>query len=83
MQFIGLLQLLGWISIIFGILILCMAFMKMTNTSETGGYETKTESKGVILIGPIPIVWGYGKRGWLIAGIIGIILFIVLLLVFN
>lgn len=33
------------------------------------------ESKGFILLGPIPIVWGYGWKGWVLALLIGIILF--------
>lgn len=83
MQFVELVQLAGWISIIIGIIILCFAFTRMTSASESTNYETKSENKGVILIGPIPIVWGYGKRGWLVAGIVGIILFIILLFAFT
>ena len=40
--------------------------------------KTQFESKGIVLIGPIPIVWGYGARGWIIAGIIAVALFIIL-----
>ena len=42
--------------------------------SEEKGHETQTRSKGVILLGTIPIVWGYGRKGWMIAGAVGIIL---------
>ena len=42
--------------------------------SEAGDTESRTQSKGIIFLGPIPILWGYGKKGWMIAGAIGIIL---------
>ncbi|MHA2397252.1 MAG: TIGR00304 family membrane protein [Candidatus Thorarchaeota archaeon] len=42
--------------------------------------EQQRESKGVILLGPIPIVWGYGKRGWIIAAIVAITLFLIVIL---
>ncbi|MFW9957343.1 MAG: DUF131 domain-containing protein [Candidatus Odinarchaeota archaeon] len=42
----------------------------------------RSESKGVILIGPIPIVWGYGKKGWIIAGAVGLILLLTWFLIF-
>ncbi|TFG34338.1 DUF131 domain-containing protein [Candidatus Thorarchaeota archaeon] len=83
MQLIGLLQLLGWMSLFVGIIILCLVFARDMSTSDSGGYETKTENKGVVLLGPIPIVWGYGKKGWIVAGVIGITIFIIMLLVTN
>jgi len=82
-QNLGLLQIIGIISIIIGILILCLAYAKTTHTSDMIRTHSKTESKGVILIGPIPIVWGYGKKGWLIAGVVGIILCIAAYILFN
>ncbi len=48
--------------------------------SDFGGAEQRRESKGIILFGPIPIVWGYGKRVWIIAAIIALML---LLIVFR
>ncbi len=80
MQALGFLQIIGILSIIIGISIFCFAVMKMTDSSDIFENETKTQHKGVILIGPIPIVWGYGKKGWAIAAIIGIVLFIVVLI---
>ena len=49
----------------------------MMMRSNIEGVEQRRESKGIILLGPIPIVWGYGKRVWVIAAIIAIILFLV------
>jgi len=66
------LQNLGWILLIIGIILVVVAVISAI--SETDGQESHTQSKGVILLGPIPIVWGYGRKGWIIAGAIGIIL---------
>ena len=70
-----LLQNLGWILLIIGIILVFVSVI--SSFSETDEHETQTQSKGVILLGPIPIVWGYGKKGWIIAGAIGIILCLV------
>ncbi len=83
MQTLGFLQIVGMISIIIGICIVCIAFSKMRNSSDISKTESKVQNKGIILIGPIPIVWGYGKRGWAVAGIIGIALFIIIFLLLN
>lgn len=50
--------------------------------SDSDDTETRTQSKGIIFLGPIPIVWGYGKKGWMIAGAIGIILVLVWIVFF-
>ncbi|TFG32924.1 DUF131 domain-containing protein [Candidatus Thorarchaeota archaeon] len=75
-----LIQNLGWIFLIIGILLVCISAMSAFRNSE--GNETHTQSKGIILLGPIPIVWGYGKKGWMIAGVLGIILVFVWILYF-
>ena len=63
---------LGWILLFIGILLVCLYAFSGMQESFSGDSETKTQSKGVIILGPIPIVWGYGKRGWMIAGILAI-----------
>ena len=69
---IQLLQSLGWILLIIGVILVIVAVISAY--SEMDGNETRIQSKGIIFLGPIPIVWGYGKKGWMIAGAIGIIL---------
>jgi len=69
------LQNLGWILLIIGIILVVVSIISAI--SEGDSHETHTQSKGVILLGPIPIVWGYGRRGWIIAGAVGIILCLV------
>ena len=80
MQTVVLLQYLGWILLFIGILLVCISVISATRDSEDN--ETRIQSKGIIFLGPIPIVWGYGKKGWLIAGVIGIILFLIWIVVF-
>lgn len=70
-----LLQNLGWTLLVIGIILVFVSVISASR--ETDEHGTHTQSKGVILLGPIPIVWGYGKKGWIIAGAIGIILCLV------
>lgn len=83
MQSLLLLQYLGWIFLFTGILLVCMAAISASKDSVSEDNETRIESKGIIFLGPIPIVWGYGKKGWMIAGAISIILFLIWIVVFN
>ena len=69
------LQLLGFLILGAGIVLILFGFLAAQR--ETSTEEIRSESKGVILIGPIPIVWGFGRRGWLVAGIIGVILILI------
>ncbi|MHA1136227.1 MAG: TIGR00304 family membrane protein [Candidatus Thorarchaeota archaeon] len=74
MQTSILLQNLGWILLLLGILFVCIYAFSSVGESISEDSESRTQSKGIIFLGPIPIVWGYGKKGWMIAGIIAIIL---------
>jgi uncharacterized membrane protein len=70
--------------IVFGILAIAIGILTHFASSFRNGDESpKVESKGVILIGPIPIVWGYGARGWLIAGIVAVALYLILTIVMT
>ncbi|MHA1862691.1 MAG: TIGR00304 family membrane protein [Candidatus Thorarchaeota archaeon] len=77
-----LLQNLGWILLFAGIILVCLSVISASKKSDSEDYETGTQSKGVIFLGPIPIVWGYGRRGWMTAGAIGIILLLVWIFAF-
>ncbi|MFW9803514.1 MAG: DUF131 domain-containing protein [Candidatus Thorarchaeota archaeon] len=68
-------QLLGFLILGLGILLILAGCLAMQR--ESSSEEVHRESKGVILIGPIPIVWGFGRRGWLVAGAIGVILLLI------
>ncbi|MBE0527476.1 DUF131 domain-containing protein [Candidatus Thorarchaeota archaeon] len=82
MQTSVLLQNLGWVLILLGILFVCLYAFSTMGESTFEDSETHTQSKGIIFLGPIPIVWGYGKKGWMIAAIIAIILVFLWILFF-
>ena len=49
----------------------------MLMRSDIDGVEQRRENKGIILLGPIPIVWGYGRKPWIIAAIVALVLFLI------
>jgi len=77
MQFSDLLGIIGLSLVALGFLAILLGVISMMRQSDQGNTEVRRESKGIILLGPIPIVWGYGKKGWAIAIITGIILVLV------
>lgn len=74
-------QLLGVIIAVVGIVLIAIGALLVSRDTPDES-KARTESKGVIFIGPIPIVWGLGRRGWMVAGLIGIVLFLLWLVVF-
>lgn len=66
---------IGLLLIIIGIALVLLSFVKMIKASA-GRYE----SSGLILIGPIPIVWGTSKRLVAIMGIVTSILILIVIL---
>lgn len=74
MQIDSLFGIIGLSLVILGILAILLGMTLMMRESDQGNTETRRESKGIILLGPIPIVWGYGKKGWAVAIIVGIML---------
>ena len=73
---------LGWILLFIGIVLVCLYAFSGMQESLASDNEKKTQSKGVILLGPIPIVWGYGKKGWMIAGILAVVFLLVWIVFF-
>jgi uncharacterized membrane protein len=73
-------DLLAWTLIIMGSIIIIFGIASMFMRSDHESIEQRRESKGVILLGPIPIVWGYGKRTWIIAAFAAITLFLIVFL---
>ena len=80
MQAVDFTDLVAWILIIIGSVIIISGVASMLLRSDIDGVEQRRESKGVILLGPIPIVWGYGRRGWIVAAIVAITLFLIVFL---
>jgi uncharacterized protein (TIGR00304 family) len=75
-QMIDTLQMLGFLILGLGILLIIAGCVAGQRESSQSHDEVQRESKGVVLIGPIPIVWGFGRRGWFVAGTIGVIILI-------
>jgi len=68
---------LGWFLLFIGIILVCLYVFSGMQESLPDEAETKTQSKGVILFGPIPIVWGYGKKGWMIAALLAVVFLLI------
>ena len=65
MQTGAFLDLVAWALIIVGVFIIISGIASMLMGSDVEG------------MGPIPIVWGYGKKVWIIAAIVAITLFLI------
>jgi uncharacterized membrane protein len=76
-------NLIAWALIILGTIIILSGLASILFRSEIDGVDSRRESKGIILLGPIPIVWGYGRKAWIIAAIIAITLFLIVLIWFS
>ena len=82
MQSVEFMDLLAWMLIISGVIIIISGIASMLMGSDFGEAEQRRESKGIILLGPIPIVWGYGKKVWIIAAIVALALFLIVFIGF-
>jgi uncharacterized protein (TIGR00304 family) len=71
---------LGWFLVIGGIILIFLAVVMSINRTDDESIQSRTESKGIIFLGPIPIVWGYGKMSMMISiiAIVAILFFIVI-----
>lgn len=83
MQSADFMNLLAWALIILGGIIILSGLASMLLHSDDEGVDHRTESKGIILLGPIPIVWGYGKKTWIVAAIVAITLTIIIIIWFS
>jgi uncharacterized protein (TIGR00304 family) len=79
MQSSNLIDLLAWALIILGSILILSGIASMLMRSNIEGVEQKRESKGIILLGPIPIVWGYGKKTWILVAFVAVVLFLIML----
>lgn len=53
-----------------GVLFILLAIMFFLRAQGTENPTGKIQSRGVILLGPIPIVWGFGDRGKVLAAVL-------------
>ncbi|MFX0108723.1 MAG: DUF131 domain-containing protein [Candidatus Hodarchaeota archaeon] len=77
------LQFIGLGAVVIGILLIIVGYLLSREENASPEFQTKRESKGVILVGPIPIVWGFGRTGWIIAAAVAIILFAAVVILFS
>ena len=75
-------DLLAWALIILGSILIFSGIASMLIRSDIVGVEQKRESKGIILLGPIPIIWGYGKKTWILVAFVAIVLFLIVFIWF-
>ncbi|MCD6522691.1 MAG: DUF131 domain-containing protein [Candidatus Diapherotrites archaeon] len=68
---------MNWVAIGMLLVFLGMMIMIFGSMFEVTKEETKVERAGIIMLGPIPLVWGTDKRL-----ILPLILFVIILMVF-
>jgi uncharacterized protein (TIGR00304 family) len=73
-------EMLAYGIIIAGILVVILGIWFMFNSNEEQGTEVKRESKAIVFIGPIPLVWGYSRRTQGILFVIALTIFIIWIL---
>ena len=80
MQMGSFMDLIAWALIIIGSIIILFGIFSMLTRVSNKNLEERKESKGIILLGPIPIVWGFGRKVWIVAAILAITLFLIAIL---
>ncbi|MFW9848694.1 MAG: DUF131 domain-containing protein [Candidatus Thorarchaeota archaeon] len=45
-----------------GIIIVLIGFFLMNRSAKNGESGTKMETKAIVFIGPIPLVWGFSRK---------------------
>ncbi|MHA2425631.1 MAG: TIGR00304 family membrane protein [Candidatus Thorarchaeota archaeon] len=66
-----------------GIILVILGIWLMSRSTGRTSSEVKRESKGIVFIGPIPLVWGYSRRTQGILFIIAMIILIAWLVWWN
>lgn len=62
--------------IVIGFILVLIGLVLFGRENEPIDGNTRSESKGIILLGPIPIVWGFSKKVKIIVGMIAVIVFV-------
>jgi uncharacterized protein (TIGR00304 family) len=73
---------IGLIVFLIGFFLVIFALFLRAQQPDTGFEKGRTRSKGVILLGPIPIVWGFGSRGRQIAAALCLIVILTWVVLF-
>jgi uncharacterized protein (TIGR00304 family) len=70
----------GIVIILAGLLVVFLAMVISGKSSEGGETQTQVRGGGVIMIGPIPIIFGSDAKWTIIAIILAIVLMVIVLL---
>ena len=62
--------------IVIGFILVLIGLVLFGRENECINGDAKSESKGIILLGPIPIVWGFSRNVKIIVGMIAVIVFV-------
>jgi len=63
--------------IIFGFILVALGMIQKFKDNEETGASNQRTSKGIMFIGPIPIVWGFSRRTQIILFVVAISLVLV------
>ncbi len=69
-------QLLAISIIIIGIILIAIGLLFTTKKDSENQFDQKNETKAIVFLGPIPLVWGYSRRTQLIMAIVVISVFV-------
>ncbi|TFG11964.1 DUF131 domain-containing protein [Candidatus Thorarchaeota archaeon] len=67
---------LPFVFIVIGFILVLIGLVLIGRENEDTNANIKSESKGIILLGPIPIVWGFGKKVKILVGTIAVVVFV-------
>jgi uncharacterized protein (TIGR00304 family) len=80
-QFSELLQYASIGIIIVGVVMLIVALYQIFSRPSTE-QPSEGRSKGIVLLGPIPIVWGFGRSTQVVIGFVAVFIVIIWLLLY-
>ena len=75
-QTISGIELFAYGIIIAGIVMVILGFVLSSRSNENTNEGVKRESKGIIFLGPIPLVWGYSRKTQGVLFVIALVVFL-------
>ncbi|MCK5152097.1 MAG: DUF131 domain-containing protein [Candidatus Thorarchaeota archaeon] len=61
-QIISGIELFAYGIIIAGVVLVILSLLLSSRSNENANEGVKRESKGIVFLGPIPLVWGYSRK---------------------
>ena len=81
MQIGNYVQVIGILILVLGLLLIIIGMFASSNNDELKGIESDT--RGIILLGPIPIILGTSRRMQILLCFIGVVLTVIILILFQ